>query len=138
MKGFVGVPLDRNIASVLEQAQVVFCYSTAWPTPDGLRLNELSAALSVTLEEGALVIVTDKWLVGNRFKYEGTEAVKGTDGEDILATFWRLTGKPPEEDISGTHTLHGIDDVWMKEDACGDNPTICEDFLRFLGEPTAN
>ena len=35
LKGFVGVPLDRNIASVLEQAQVVFCYSTAWPTPDG-------------------------------------------------------------------------------------------------------
>lgn len=57
---------SRAAREALADADVTFVYSTAFPSEDGLRLPELSAALACSAKEGSLVITTDKWLVGDR------------------------------------------------------------------------
>eukprot|EP00747_Dinoflagellata_sp_TGD_P036759 gnl/TRDRNA2_/TRDRNA2_138673_c1_seq1.p1 gnl/TRDRNA2_/TRDRNA2_138673_c1~~gnl/TRDRNA2_/TRDRNA2_138673_c1_seq1.p1 ORF type:complete len:163 (-),score=30.60 gnl/TRDRNA2_/TRDRNA2_138673_c1_seq1:18-437(-) len=135
MQGYVGVPLEAKLAQgPLKEAHAVFCYSTAWPSPDGLRLPELSAALSVSLQEGALVITTDKWLVGPRFSYEGMEVVQGDDGENIVVSFWRVVGQPLGAflDLTGVEALRALEADYMGEDACAENPAACMDFMGYL------
>ena len=53
-------PPEPTMARTLAQADLVFCYSTAFPSEDGLRLPELSAALAPLLRADSLLITTDK------------------------------------------------------------------------------
>jgi hypothetical protein len=45
-----------HAASALAGADIALAYSTAFPSPDGLRLPELSAALSAVMRPGAVCI----------------------------------------------------------------------------------
>ena len=53
-------PPEPTMARTFAQADVIFCYSTAFPSEDGLRLPELSAALATLLRADSVVITTDK------------------------------------------------------------------------------
>lgn len=121
-------------APFLVNADIVFCYSTAFPSDDGLRLPELSATLAATLPEGAIAITTDKWLVGERFAFEDL-VVFYADGDEgdfpTLAFVWRMLGNP----IAGgaVAALADIETQWMEEDACAISPLACEAMMDALG-----
>lgn len=53
-------PVHPTLVSALTQADAVFCYSTAFPSEDGLRLPQLSAVLAAFLPGDSVVITTDK------------------------------------------------------------------------------
>ena len=133
---------DDAASDVLRKADVIFCYSTALPTPDGLRLPRLSAALTAAAPVGSLVITTDKWLVGDRFSFEalitipggeddGTAEDGGMGDEQINAFLWRVVGQPPRG--GQAVALADIEARWMGDDACADQPGACEALVRALG-----
>lgn len=125
------LPHESPTAEILAASDVCFAYSTAFPSEDGLRLPELSASLSCVLREGALVITTDKFLVGERFTFVELVTVEGADGEPIHAFVWRVRGPPaPMYDDA----LREAVESWMGEDACAQNEGACEALLAALGE----
>ena len=133
-------------ASALAGADIALAYSTAFPSPDGLRLPELSAALSAVMRPGALCITTDKWLVGRRFQFVDMLQVQGEEGpEDKIRCFiWRVVGDVPvastDRDAEGragvalvATELDEINKEWMdEEDACSQNPEACSLLLESL------
>lgn len=133
-------------ASALAGADVALAYSTAFPSPDGLRLPELSAALEAVMRPGAVVVTTDKWLVGSRFEFADMLIVQGEEGpEDKIRCFiWRVKGEIPVgalgQDSDGragvalvAERLARINDEWMdEEDACSQNPEACAMLLESL------
>ena len=144
-------------ASVLAGADIAVAYSTAFPSPDGLRLPELSAALSAVMRPGSIVVTTDKWLVGRRFEFVDMLRIQGEEGpEDIIRAFiWKVKGDVPVAAPSATsggggdeglkvvaQELEEINLEWMDdEDACSQNSEACaamllslEDELNILAE----
>ena len=133
-------------ASALAGADVALAYSTAFPSPDGLRLPELSAALEAVMRPGAVVVTTDKWLVGPRFEFADMITVMGEEGpEDKIRCFiWRVKGDVPVgalgQDSEGragvalvADLLKRFNDDWMdEEDACSQNPEACALLLESL------
>jgi SAM-dependent methyltransferase len=133
-------------ASALAGADLILAYSTAFPSPDGLRLPELSAALAAVMRPGALAVTTDKWLVGDRFEFVDMLLVQGEEGpeDQIRAFLWRARGEVPvasakqdERGRSGVavvaETLARIREEWMdEEDACSQNPEACAAMLESL------
>lgn len=150
-------------ASALAGADIAIAYSTAFPSPDGLRLPELSAALSAVMRPGSLVVTTDKWLVGRRFEFVDMLRIQGEEGpEDVIRAFvWRVKGEVPVSYVSdsGANTqevppgagageekslaglkvvaqeLEEIQREWMDdEDACSQNSEACAAMLLSLEE----
>jgi hypothetical protein len=133
-------------ASALAGADIALAYSTAFPSPDGLRLPELSAALSAVMRPGAVVVTTDKWLVGRRFRFADMLVVQGEEGpEDKIRCFiWKVVGDVPvrgtgrdKEGKAGValvaEELAEIQTIWMAdEDACSQNPEACAMLLESL------
>jgi len=56
---------SRAAADLLRQADVLFCYSTAFPARDDGGLTTLSYALGTGCRQGAVVVTTDKFLVSD-------------------------------------------------------------------------
>lgn len=135
-----------HAASALAGADIALAYSTAFPSPDGLRLPELSAALSAVMRPGAVCITCDKWLVGRRFQFVDMLIVQGEEGpEDQIRCFiWRVVGDVPvaaaDRDKEGragvalvAQELEKINKYWMdEEDACSQNPEACSLLLESL------
>ncbi|KAL1495580.1 hypothetical protein AB1Y20_016941 [Prymnesium parvum] len=116
-------PPPPAVAAAMAHADVVFCYSTAFPSDDGLRLPELSATLASLLRADCIVITTDKWVVGDRFRFVALMTVRGEDDEAIQAFIWQVVGVPL---TGGFHAaLQDVQQHWMGEDACADNPAAC-------------
>jgi len=121
---------DPDIANALGQCDVLFMYSTAFPSEDELRLPELSASLSLYLREGSLVVTTDKFLVGSRYVFEALLPVVGESGERIHAIIWRVAGALEQSYESALEALHA--EGRMGEDACEHNAAACEALLTSL------
>ena len=135
-------------ASALAGADIALAYSTAFPSKDGLRLPELSAALSSVMRPGSIAVTCDKWLVGRRFEFVDMLRIQGEEGpEDIIRAFiWRLKGDVPvasaEQDGEGragvsvvAAELEEINREWMdEEDACSQNGEACAAMLESLEE----
>lgn len=136
-------------ASALAGADIAIAYSTAFPSPDGLRLPELSAALSAVMRPGSIAITTDKWLVGRRFEFVDMIRIQGEEGpEDVIRAFiWRVVGEVPRgtggapgaagEPSLGLKAvateLEEIQREWMDdEDACSQNGEACAAMLLSL------
>jgi len=120
-------------ASALAGADVAIAYSTAFPSPDGLRLPELSAALSAVMRPGTVAVTTDKWLVGSRFEFVDMVKLEGEDGpEDVIRAFiWRLKGEAPvactSDGVPGVEVVAKeletiLYDYMDEDDACSQNP----------------
>ena len=145
-----------EVAGALRAADLVVCYSTAFPCDDGLRLPELSVALASSMRAGSVAVTTDKWLVGRRFRFAAHATLPGEDkdGEPIQARaretyslfsssdrslsdaapmlqafVWQLMGAPRDANIERAE----IELQWMGDDACGDNPEACEALMSALG-----
>jgi hypothetical protein len=58
-----GLPHEGEAGHLMAKADIVFMYSTAFPSEDGLRLPEISASLAALMPDGSLVVTTDKLLV---------------------------------------------------------------------------
>ena len=129
------LPHEEPVAREMARADVIFLYSTAFPSEDGLRLPRLSASLACVLREGALVVTADKWLVGDRFHFETLITVSGENDESIQAHLWRVVGAP----VSGGFeaALVHIDEHWADDDACKTNERACHALLAALGETDA-
>lgn len=125
------LPHESPTADALSTCDICFMYSTAFPSEDGLRLPELSASLSCVLREGAIVVTTDKFLVGERFVFEQLLPVEGAEGERIHAFVWRVHGSPSQNYLSA---IRMVEEVWMGEDACAQNEEACAALLAVLGE----
>ena len=125
------LPHEAPTSEALAEADICFMYSTAFPSEDGLRLPELSASLACVMRDGAIVVTTDKFLVGPRFAFEALLPVEGAEGEPIHAFVWRVQGAPAE---SYDAALQEVAADWMGEDACAQNPEACEALLAALGE----
>lgn len=126
-----GLPHDDPSAEAFASADVAFLYSTTFPSEDGLRLPRISASLASVLPAGAVVITTDKWLVGERFVFDALLPIVGEDGERIYAMVWRVVGEaagPGGFDMS----LEEIEANWSGEDACADNPPACDAMLQTI------
>ena len=135
-------------ASALAGADIVLAYSTAFPSQDGLRLPELSAALSAVMRPGSIAVTCDKWLVGRRFEFVDMLRIQGEEGpEDVIRAFiWRVKGDVPvanlEQDGEGragvsvvAAELEEITREWMdEEDACSQNAEACAAMLESLEE----
>lgn len=133
-------------ASALAGADIALAYSTAFPSADGLRLPELSAALSAVMRPDSLVITTDKWLVGRRFEFVDMVIIEGEEGpEDVIRAFiWKLKGEVPVRLAQGGEAGEGglkvvkqeLEEImrdWMDdEDACSQNPDACAAMLTSL------
>lgn len=126
------LPHEEPVAPVLARADITFLYSTAFPSEDGLRLPRLSASLASVLREGSLVITADKWLVGERFRFEDLTTVRGENDELIHVHIWRVVGPPPAGGYEAA--LVEVDEHWAGEDACADNERACQALLAALGE----
>ena len=115
----------------LRAADLVVCYSTAFPCDDGLRLPELSVALASSMRAGSVAVTTDKWLVGRRFRFAAHATLPGEDegGEPIQAFIWQLVGAPRDANIERAE----VELQWMGDDACGDNPEACDALMSALG-----
>ena len=122
---------DDAASDALEQCDVCFMYSTAFPcAEDGLRLPELSASLSCLLREGSVVVTTDKFLIGERFRFEALIPVLGDEGERIHVFIWTVVGPPHKGGYDSA-----LDDVYgrfMDEDPCALNEAACEALLKQL------
>ena len=116
--------LPHEIPEVMAAADICFMYSTAFPTSeDGLRLPEMSASLASALKEGSLVITTDTFLVGSRFRFEGHKMVEGDEGERLQCFVWRIIGQPsPSYDDAYAEVLA----QWMGDDALTQDEKLCE------------
>mmetsp|Transcript_15586 Transcript_15586/g.40309 ORF Transcript_15586/g.40309 Transcript_15586/m.40309 type:complete len:280 (+) Transcript_15586:160-999(+) len=126
-----GSPHESPAGEALTEADVLFAYSTAFPSEDGLRLPELSASLACILRDGSVAITTDKFLVGDRFIFEAMLPVPGSDGETIHVFIWRVRG-PQAPDYASA--LADVNARWMGEDACAQNEAACEALMAVLGD----
>ena len=130
-------------ASALAGADLAIAYSTAFPSPDGLRLPHLSAALSAVMRPGTIAVTCDKWLVGRRFEFVDMVKLQGEDGpEDVIRAFiWRLTGEAPV--AAAGDSTPGVEvvakelesilyDYMDEDDACSQNPDAAMALLEDL------
>lgn len=130
-------------ASALAGADLAVAYSTAFPSPDGLRLPHLSAALSAVMRPGTIAVTCDKWLVGPRFEFVDMVKLQGEDGPgDVIRAFvWRLTGEAPAASAGdGTPGVEVVAkelesilcDYMDEDDACSQNPDAAMALLEDL------
>ena len=124
-----GMPHDEPAAEAMRDCDLVFMYSTAFPSEDGLRLPALSASLACILRDGCVVVTTDKMLVGDRFEFVALLPLEGSEGERIHAFIWRVSGSPA---ATFGEAFQRVQDDFMGEDACEDNPEACEALLASL------
>jgi len=122
---------DDAASDALERCDVCLMYSTAFPcAEDGLRLPELSASLSCLLRNGSVVVTTDKFLVGDRFRFEALIPVLGDDGERIHVFIWKVVGPPHTGGYDSA--LNVVYERFMDEDPCTLNEAACEALLKQL------
>ena len=132
-----------SAASALAGADLAIAYSTAFPSPDGLRLPYLSAALSAVMRPGTIAVTCDKWLVGRRFEFVDMVKLQGEDGPDdvIRAFIWRLRGEAPV--AAAGDSTPGVEvvakelesilyDYMDEDDACSQNPDAAMALLEDL------
>jgi len=132
-----------SAASALAGADLAIAYSTAFPSPDGLRLPYLSAALSAVMRPGTIAVTCDKWLVGRRFEFVDMVKLQGEDGPDdvIRAFIWRLKGEAPAmaagDETPGVEVVAKelesiLYDYMDEDDACSQNPDAAMALLEDL------
>ena len=108
-----GLPHEAPAFEVMATADCVFMYSTAFPSEDGLRLPELSASLACVLKEDSIVVTTDSFLIGERFKFEELVPVQGPHSSPIHCFVWRVVGAP-EPSYDATYDV--VMGQWMGSD----------------------
>lgn len=123
-------PRSPATVNALASADIVFCYSTAFPSEDGLRLPDLSAVLIGLLKPGSIVVTTDKFLVGPRIKFEELVQMTGTDGETIHTFLWRMEKSPFTGGISAAHEEIRL--RWTGVDACAESPEACDALMAVI------
>ena len=92
---------------LMRAADVVFMYSTAMPTVDGVTMTDFTATLCATLRPGTIVITTDKWLDQGYDEAElrvecvgQTEILENPECAGSRCFLWRVFDPRAEDDPS--------------------------------------
>ena len=99
-------PVEQARA-LMRAADVVFMYSTAMPTVDGVTMTDFTATLCATLRPGTIVITTDKWLDQGYDEAElrvecvgQTEILENPECAGSRCFLWRVFDPRAEDDPS--------------------------------------
>eukprot|EP00591_Stephanopyxis_turris_P004337 CAMPEP_0195519310 /NCGR_PEP_ID=MMETSP0794_2-20130614/14573_1 /TAXON_ID=515487 /ORGANISM="Stephanopyxis turris, Strain CCMP 815" /LENGTH=273 /DNA_ID=CAMNT_0040648435 /DNA_START=188 /DNA_END=1009 /DNA_ORIENTATION=- len=116
-----------EVINALSGADVIFAYSTCFENHGDIRLPALSALLARHLKKGSVVIVVDKFLVGERFQYDSLYPMQDVDtGEPTVSIVWRVLGEPSRRSLNAEiDTLYNSDS--MNVNVCEKQPKACEE-----------
>jgi len=113
-----------EVVKALSNADVVYLYATGFETHSDARIPALSALLARRLKKGSVVVVVDKFLIGDRFEYDSLWPMEDPDtGEPTVSIIWRVVDEPSSR--SQVAEIEKLYSDWMHVDVCENHPKAC-------------